>query len=680
MRKTLSIVLAMIIALSCASFTALAQTDIRIVIDGEYKTFDVMPVIENSRTLVPMRGIFETLGAVVNWDNDTRTVMAAKGETVVMLQIDNKTAWVNGEAKEFDTAAKLMGDITMVPIRFVAEALGCTVEWDEAQRRVFIYSKNDHQKGFEALDGKKVIFIGNSHTYYGRPVISVSNKKYKLEDRVNNKGGLYQLCKANGIDVSVTNWCFGSHGLRSLFGGEPCTVSGNCKDVIHEDYLTDRYYDYVIVQPGVGQNSIDNLQADFDYIISFFKEANPKAKFFLLDPATQHGYNATGHPYPDMLSQYGDIEKKGVEVISWGKVVDDAVKYGVPGTDTSFNKNSFVVKDGYHPNLLAGFITNVMTYCAITGEKAADQPYGFFLDQNLAPDFDLKGFNDYYYADGEGDSNSDEILKSEKDMNALKEFIDSHMDGTYIRPEKKSAKEILDGKRILFVGNSFIYYGRTVASVSKGDLTLESRTDTKGAFYQLCKANGIDVEVINMTFGSHTIGDIISDACPRSSSDACYGKNHMENLMDKNFDYVVFSPASGDKQEAAFAEDSEKLMSIFREANPDVKFVCLGNIGAYGFSSSKRNFPGTSSYYKSLEKKGVIIADWGGLVKAILNKEFKDSRFTQEYTNTTFVNTKDNYHPNLLAGYLTTLFTYCAITGESAEGQPYGFYKDASLA
>ena len=679
MKGVLSIVLSLVIALSCASFTAFAESDIRIVIDGEYKTFDVMPVIENSRTLVPMRGIFETLGAVVSWDEDTRTVMAAKGDTVVMLQIDNKTAWVNGEAKELDTAAKIMGDRTMVPVRFVAETLGCTVEWDEAQRRVFVYSKNDHQKGYEALNGKKVIFIGNSHTYYGRPVISVNNKYPELEKRVNNKGGLYQLCKANGIDVSVTNWCFGNHGLKQLFGGEPCSVEGACKGLVHKDYLADNNYDYVVVQPGVGANSIKTLQTDFDTIISFFKAGNPNTKFILLSPPTQYGYNATGYPYPDMLSQYDIIKEKGVQILEWGKIVDYAIKYGVQGTDTVFNKNSFVVKDGYHPNLLAGYILNVMTYCAITGEKAADQPYGFYLDQALAPDFDLKGFNDYYYADGEKDTNSDEILKSEKDMNAIASFIDSYMDGTYKEPEKMSAKEILDGKRILFLGNSFIYYGRTVAAVGKSKLAPEDRIDTQGAFYQLCKANGIDVEVANLTFGAHTIGDILSDACPRSN-DACAGKKHLDSLTDKKFDYVVFSPASGDKQAAAFEEDCDKLMSIFRETNPGVKFVCLGNIGAYGFNSYKRDFPGISTYYKTLEKKGVTIADWGGLVKEILNKGFKDDRFTQEYTNTTFVNTKDNYHPNLLAGYLTTLFTYCAITGESAVGQPYGFYKDETLA
>lgn len=681
MKKILSLIMAILMPVSCMSITAFAQDDIRIVIDGSYTSFDVMPVIENSHTLVPMRGIFEYLGAAVSWDEETKTVTATKGDTVVILQIGNNTAWVNNDAVALEAPAKIISSRTMVPLEFVGKAFGCKVSWDDVQRRVFVYSKNDHQKGMEALEDKKVIFIGNSHTYYGKTVINdgVGNGKYQLADRVNDKGGFYQLCKANGIDVSVTNWCFGSHGLSPLFNAKPCTISGKCKGVNHKEFLTDNNYDYVVVQPGVGTSAINSLEKSFDDILNFFREGNPETKFFMLDPATQHGYNATGYTYTNMLNKYDIIEEKGVEVISWGSVVDDAVKYGVPGIDKVINKNSFVVKDGYHPNLLAGYITNVMTYCAITGEKAADQPYGFYLDQNLAPDFDLAGFNDYYYADGEQDSNSDEILKSEKDMNAMKAFIDSHIDGTYKAPEKKSAKEILDGKRVLFVGNSFIYYGRTVAAAGKSNLAPEDRIDTQGAFYQLCKANGINVEVVNLTFGSHTMGDILSDACPRSK-DACAGKNHLDSLADKKFDYVVFSPASGDKQAAAFEEDCDKLMNIFRAENPDVKFVCLGNIGAYGFSSYKRIFPGISTYYKTLEKQGVIIADWGGLVKAIIDKEFKDSRFTQEYTNSTFVNTKDNYHPNLLAGYLTTLFTYCAITGESAVGQPYGFYEDASLA
>ena len=64
MKKLLSLIMAMLMVLSFASHTVFAEEEISIVIDGKYQTYDVMPVIENSRTLVPMRGIFESLGNI----------------------------------------------------------------------------------------------------------------------------------------------------------------------------------------------------------------------------------------------------------------------------------------------------------------------------------------------------------------------------------------------------------------------------------------------------------------------------------------------------------------------------------------------------------------------------------------------------------------------------------------
>ena len=70
---------------------------------------------------------------------------------------------------------------------------------------------------------KKIIFIGNSYSYYGNMVQfyswDVSDKKTLLKRFTQEKGGFYQLCKQNGVNFSVTNWTFGSHTLQDLFGG-----------------------------------------------------------------------------------------------------------------------------------------------------------------------------------------------------------------------------------------------------------------------------------------------------------------------------------------------------------------------------------------------------------------------------------------------------------------------------
>jgi hypothetical protein len=87
---------------------------------------------------VPLRGIFESLGAQVNWDASTRTITATKGDTDVQLGIGDHRATVNGRAVYLDAPAMILGGSTMVPLRFVGEALGADVKWFEATQTVSI--------------------------------------------------------------------------------------------------------------------------------------------------------------------------------------------------------------------------------------------------------------------------------------------------------------------------------------------------------------------------------------------------------------------------------------------------------------------------------------------------------------------------------------------------------------
>ena len=109
---------------------------ISVVLNGSEVQFDQSPVIENSRTMVPFRAIFEALGASIEWDETTKTVTAQKDGTVITLTIDSDYAYQNGEAVELDAPAKIIGDRTLVPVRFVAESLGLSVGWDETTRTV----------------------------------------------------------------------------------------------------------------------------------------------------------------------------------------------------------------------------------------------------------------------------------------------------------------------------------------------------------------------------------------------------------------------------------------------------------------------------------------------------------------------------------------------------------------
>lgn len=116
-------------------------TDIKVAINGQevdFALYGQFPVIENGRTLVPLRSVFEALGASVNWDDSTKTVTAVKENIEIKLTVGSDVMYVDGEAKNLDVSPCIKNDRTMVPVRAVAEAFGCSVSWNDADRTVII--------------------------------------------------------------------------------------------------------------------------------------------------------------------------------------------------------------------------------------------------------------------------------------------------------------------------------------------------------------------------------------------------------------------------------------------------------------------------------------------------------------------------------------------------------------
>lgn len=100
--------------------------------------FDQQPVITDGRTLVPLRAIFEAMGAEVSWDGSNSTVSAKRGDIVISLKIGEKVMYKNSSPITLDVAARIEGDRTLVPLRAVSEAFGAGVEWDNDERAVYI--------------------------------------------------------------------------------------------------------------------------------------------------------------------------------------------------------------------------------------------------------------------------------------------------------------------------------------------------------------------------------------------------------------------------------------------------------------------------------------------------------------------------------------------------------------
>ncbi len=138
-KKVSSVMLVIIMIVSAFFATGVYGADeIKVSINDKLQTYDQMPVIVEGRTLVPMRAIFESLGATVEWVDATKMVTGTKGDTVVKIQIGKNIAIVNGKAQTLDVAAQIVSGRTMVPARFVAESLGCEVGWDADTKTVLI--------------------------------------------------------------------------------------------------------------------------------------------------------------------------------------------------------------------------------------------------------------------------------------------------------------------------------------------------------------------------------------------------------------------------------------------------------------------------------------------------------------------------------------------------------------
>ncbi len=304
-----------------------------------------------------------------------------------------------------------------------------TEETQEAEETEEKYTPpTDSESVSHPLDGKKFIFIGNSYTYYGKCVIGKKTTNQSQSDRSHDKGYFYQIAKENGADIEVTNWTYGNHCLEDTFGGN-CAADRGCNGHDHTKDLTDRYFDYVMFQES--SKRIDNFLESVDTLMALFRAANPNVKFFCLVPLRLYELNSA--ECKQALKNLKTVEDKGVTVVDWGRLTYDVYKGNteVPGSKLTYNRNSFVISqsasDGHHQNLLAGYITAQMTWCALTGDSAVGQEYRFVGNPRVHPEFDLNEYRSTYYTYGNTATNFDTALQSKTEIHGFQQLIDKYL-------------------------------------------------------------------------------------------------------------------------------------------------------------------------------------------------------------------------------------------------------------
>ena len=188
----------------------LAQ-EIGVRVDGEVVHFNGQPpVLVNARVLIPLRGVFEQMGASVVWHPEKQTVTTVRGQDSVRLKIGSPSASVNGIAHTLDVPAQIRQGRTMVPLRFIGESLGASVLWN-AEEKLVLISSSDSDKD-EAWTG----FVRAA-----QPSIYMQGT-HRLED---SQGQLQALLSVDeGSDINLDDYI----GQRVRIKGKAeATVEGN---------------------------------------------------------------------------------------------------------------------------------------------------------------------------------------------------------------------------------------------------------------------------------------------------------------------------------------------------------------------------------------------------------------------------------------------------------------------
>ncbi|MBQ7039773.1 MAG: copper amine oxidase N-terminal domain-containing protein, partial [Clostridia bacterium] len=132
--------------------TGRPDTEIAVKLNGDWMQFDVDPVLLNNRTMVPFRAIFEALGCTVSWDGENQTAIGMRNGRKIILPIGSLNVSVNDVAQALDQPAVIKDGRTLVPLRFVSEALGAQVKWFADTRTVSISASVPFEKIFLTLE------------------------------------------------------------------------------------------------------------------------------------------------------------------------------------------------------------------------------------------------------------------------------------------------------------------------------------------------------------------------------------------------------------------------------------------------------------------------------------------------------------------------------------------------
>lgn len=225
----------------------LAKEDVTVKIDGEKVDFDVQPQIIDGRVMVPLRKIFETLGASVKWNDETQTVSARKSSKTVSMTVNSAELTVdrgdtdeNGNAvtdtSTLDVPAQVISDRVLVPVRAVSEAFGLEANWDNGTQTVEITSEQEDESWKEnkgTIDLDTLTYTGNGVEIDGKNIKITEGGDFTVSGTLD--GGNITVDTESRVKIRLD-------GASITTSGSPCIYVENAdKAYITQTDKTENY-------------------------------------------------------------------------------------------------------------------------------------------------------------------------------------------------------------------------------------------------------------------------------------------------------------------------------------------------------------------------------------------------------------------------------------------------------
>lgn len=243
-----------------------APAKIKIYIDGVQLSTDQDPIMIGNRTMLPLRAIFEALDAKVFWNQKEQTVRATKDGTTISLKIGSKTATVNNQTVSLDVPAQNKKGRTMVPVRFVSEALGDEVEWNSAAQTVYIKTTNRQVTSVPYITPQIIGQSGDGRDVritFGKVSNEAQVDHYRLFVVKAANASSFNLSKAENVSSSHSTTLLPNNNAQTV------TLQAQSRDVDGELITTNRAYVVFVltVAKGTANNVLSSASQSFSLTV-----------------------------------------------------------------------------------------------------------------------------------------------------------------------------------------------------------------------------------------------------------------------------------------------------------------------------------------------------------------------------------------------------------------------------